>query len=105
MVTSFEQIAGSEPSVWAIQTAGPGPQGRLPLTAEMLRESPSGDIFGLSQNAGMGWDPSELGRPQYLMFAKTYATLLSCEKAPVVATFGSDRTISATAFCRCAIDS
>jgi len=69
MVTSFEQIVGSEPSVWAIQTAGSGPQGRLPLTAEMLRESPSGDIFGLTQNAGMGWDPSELGRPQYLMLS------------------------------------
>ena len=22
---------------------------------------------GLTQNAGMGWDPSELGRPQFLM--------------------------------------
>jgi putative YjhG/YagF family dehydratase len=69
MVTSFEQIVGSEPSVWAIETAGPGPQGRLPLTAEMLRDSPSGDIFGLTQNAGMGWDPGELGRPQYLMLS------------------------------------
>jgi putative YjhG/YagF family dehydratase len=69
MVTSFDQIVGSEPSVWEIQTAGPGPQGRLPLTAEMLRESPSGDIFGLTQNAGMGWDPRELGRPQYLMLS------------------------------------
>jgi len=39
----------------------------LPVTAEMLLERPSGDIFGLTQNAGMGWDPSELGRPQYLM--------------------------------------
>jgi putative YjhG/YagF family dehydratase len=69
MVTSFEQIVGSDPSVWEIRTAGPGPQGRLPLTAEMLRESPSGDIFGLTQNAGMGWDPGELGRPQYLMLS------------------------------------
>src|SRR5437867_10793322 len=33
----------------------------------MLLERPSGDIFGLTQNAGMGWDPSELMRPQYLM--------------------------------------
>src|SRR5256712_8974595 len=33
----------------------------------MLLERPSGDIFGLTQNAGMGWDPRELGRPQYLM--------------------------------------
>ena len=69
MGTSFDEIVGSEPSVWAIETTGPGPQGRLPLTAEMLRESPSGDIFGLTQNAGMGWDPRELGRPQYLMLS------------------------------------
>src|SRR5262245_7091005 len=33
----------------------------------MLLERPSGDIFGLTQNAGMGWDPRELTRPQYLM--------------------------------------
>src|SRR5205809_499630 len=33
----------------------------------MLLEQPSGDIFGLTQNAGMGWEPSELTRPQYLM--------------------------------------
>jgi putative YjhG/YagF family dehydratase len=55
--------------LFEIKSAAPGPRGRLPLTAEMLRESPSGDIFGLTQNAGMGWDPRELGRPQYLMLS------------------------------------
>jgi putative YjhG/YagF family dehydratase len=67
----FDAIVGSDAgvSVWEIQTAGPGPQGRLPLTAEMLLERPSGDIFGLTQNAGMGWDPRELGRPQFLMLS------------------------------------
>jgi putative YjhG/YagF family dehydratase len=64
---ALERIVESEPAVWEIQTAGEGPRGRLPLTAEMLLERPSGDIFGLTQNAGMGWDPRELGRPQYLM--------------------------------------
>src|SRR6266700_1844506 len=63
----FAEIVASEPAVWEIQTAGAGPQGSLPLTAEMLLERPSGDIFGLTQNAGMGWDPRELGRPQYLI--------------------------------------
>ncbi len=62
-VTGFDEIVRSDPSVWEIQTAGDGPQGQLPLTAEMLLESPSGDLFGLTQNAGMGWDPRELGRP------------------------------------------
>src|SRR5256886_11879327 len=63
----FEAIVGSDRAVWEIRTSGPGPAGRLPLTAEMLLERPSGDIFGLTQNAGMGWDPRELGRPQFLM--------------------------------------
>src|SRR6266852_1538096 len=69
VVTGFDEIVRSDPSVWGIQTTGAGPQGQLPLTAEMLLESPSGDIFGLTQNAGMGWDPRELGRPQYLMLS------------------------------------
>jgi len=65
----FEAIVGSDRAVWEIRTSGPGPAGRLPLTAEMLLERPSGDIFGLTQNAGMGWDPRELGRPQFLMLS------------------------------------
>ena len=63
----FSEIVDSDRTQWQVQTAGAGPSGRLPVTAEMLLERPSGDIFGLTQNAGMGWDPSELGRPQYLM--------------------------------------
>ena len=35
-----------------------GPAGSLPLTEEMLRERPSGDLFGWTQNAGMGWEPA-----------------------------------------------
>jgi putative YjhG/YagF family dehydratase len=63
----FSRIVDSERTVWGVETAGAGPSGRLPLTAEMLLERPSGDVFGLTQNAGMGWDPAELGRPQFLM--------------------------------------
>jgi putative YjhG/YagF family dehydratase len=33
----------------------------------MLLESPSGDLFGMSQNAGMGWNPSQLLRKQFLI--------------------------------------
>ena len=65
---AFEEIVRGTISS-EVQTAGPGPGGRLPLTAEMLLERPSGDIFGWTQNAGMGWDPRELGRPQYLMLS------------------------------------
>jgi len=41
----------------------------LPFTEEMLLKSPSGDLFGLSQNAGMGWEPSEVGRKQFLILS------------------------------------
>src|SRR5207248_6399110 len=66
---SFADIVESDRAVWEVQTAAPGPEGRLPLTAEMLLERPSGDIFGLTQNAGMGWDPRELGRPGFLILS------------------------------------
>jgi putative YjhG/YagF family dehydratase len=65
----FAEIVDSGADVLDVTSAAPGPRGSLPLTAEMLRDSPSGDIFGLTQNAGMGWDPRELGRPQYLMLS------------------------------------
>jgi len=55
--------------IFDIRTKATGPAGALPLTEEMLRERPSGDIFGLSQNAGMGWNPSELGRKQFLILS------------------------------------
>ncbi len=44
-----------------------GPRGRLPLTEEMLLNEPSGNLFGLTQNAGMGWDASEVNRPAFLI--------------------------------------
>jgi putative YjhG/YagF family dehydratase len=50
-------------------TKASGPSGSLPLTEEMLLHSPSGDLFALTQNAGMGWDPSQLTRPQYLLLS------------------------------------
>src|SRR5437660_758522 len=65
--TPFETLVQSDRGMLDVQTVGAGPSGRLPLTAEMLLERPSGDVFGLTQNAGMGWDPRELGRPQFLM--------------------------------------
>ncbi len=53
----------------SIITAGEGPKGKLPLTEEMLREWPSGDLFGLTQNAGMGWEPAKMMGPQFLILS------------------------------------
>ena len=49
-------LDSSDPSVYEVTTKADGPAGSLPLTDEMLTDWPSGDLFGLSQNAGMGWD-------------------------------------------------
>ena len=55
--------------LYDIITHAPGPSGQLPLSDQMLREWSSGDLFGLTQNAGMGWDPRELLGPQYLILS------------------------------------
>lgn len=52
-----------------VPTSAPGPQGVLPLTEELLLNAPSGDVFALSQNVGMGWDPAELNRAQMLILS------------------------------------
>jgi dihydroxyacid dehydratase/phosphogluconate dehydratase len=66
---SDELLSGATPEIYNVATKARGPEGQLPLTAEMLLERPSGDIFGLTQNAGMGWDPRELGRKQFLILS------------------------------------
>jgi len=55
--------------IYSLRTKARGPEGQLPFTPEMLQEAPSGDLFGWTQNAGMGWDPRELGRKQYLILS------------------------------------
>ena len=62
-------LEGSTTSLYDIQTTARGPQGELPLTDEMLREWSSGDLFGLTQSAGMGWKPEELLGPQFLVLS------------------------------------
>jgi putative YjhG/YagF family dehydratase len=57
------------PAVFELRTRAPGPAGRLPLTEEMLRSGPSGDVFGWTQDAGMGWDPRRLGRKEFLLLS------------------------------------
>ncbi len=55
------------PDAAALTTQAPGPTGSLPLTDEMLRSWSSGDLFGLTQSAGMGWAPDRLLGDQYLI--------------------------------------
>ncbi|MGF7030941.1 putative YjhG/YagF family dehydratase [Paenibacillus mucilaginosus] len=70
MSERITSIMGSDnPGDAEIQTHAPGVQGRLPLTDELLRHAPSGDLFGLSQNVGMGWKPGRLNGRQFLILS------------------------------------
>lgn len=60
-------LDSDDPQLFHIATHGPGPVGRMPFTESMLLDAPSGDLFGMTQNAGMGWEASQLGRPQFLI--------------------------------------
>ncbi|MEX2112389.1 MAG: YjhG/YagF family D-xylonate dehydratase [Pirellulales bacterium] len=62
-------LDAADPRLYDVHTTAAGPAGSLPLTDEMLRDWPCGDLFGLVQNAGMGWDPREMVGPQYLLLS------------------------------------
>src|SRR2546427_10325267 len=62
-------LAGNSKDIYQIQTKAAGPSGSLPLTEELLLNRPSGDLFGLTQNAGMGWNPAELSGKQFLILS------------------------------------
>ena len=72
--------------IFSIQTKAPGPAGKLPLSAEEMRSKPSGDIFGMTQSAGMGWKASELGRDHYLILS-TQGGLRAPDGQPVALGF------------------
>jgi putative YjhG/YagF family dehydratase len=58
-----------DPSLYDVQTSAPGAEGALPFTDELLRTRASGDLFGWSQDAAMGWTPAELGRREFLILS------------------------------------
>ena len=68
-ISFAEMVEAVDDSVYQIRTRAPGPEGQLPLQIEQVVKSPSGDIFGFSQNAGMGWNPAELGRKEFLILS------------------------------------
>jgi putative YjhG/YagF family dehydratase len=72
----------AEQGIYQLQTRAAGPVGSLPLTEDLLLNRPSGDLFGLSQNVGMGWEPAEAGRKQFLILS-TQGGLRSPEGKPL----------------------
>ena len=79
---SLNPFDSDDPTILDVPTRTAGPVGMLPLTPEMLRERPSGDLFGWSQNAGMGWDPSKLGAKEFLMLS-THGGIRAPDGTPI----------------------
>ena len=83
---TLEQLLDGGHEWETVRTHDAGPQGTLPITPEMLLQQPSGNLFGLSQNAGMGWEPSRLRDPEYLILS-THGGLRASDGTPVALGF------------------
>jgi putative YjhG/YagF family dehydratase len=80
---AHNQILDSgDPALFDVRTTAPGPAGAVPITPEMLLTRPSGDLFGWSQNAGMGWDPRALGGKEILILS-THGGIRDASGAPI----------------------
>jgi putative YjhG/YagF family dehydratase len=64
-----DPIFDSPDAIYTLRTTAAGPAGKLPLEANQLRHMASGDLFGLTQNAGMGWRPELLRGKQFLILS------------------------------------
>jgi len=75
-------LDSGDPSLFDVATHAPGPAGALPLTPDVLLHEPSGNLFGLSQNVGMGWSPQALGGGD-VMILSTHGGLQGADGKPV----------------------
>ena len=62
-----DNFLGLSDSAYDVRTKAPARSGSLPFTEEMLRNLPSGDLFGWSHNVGMGWRPDLITTDQVLI--------------------------------------
>src|SRR5712691_7074778 len=79
---TFDSLVETDAALYDLRASAPGPAGKLPLTDNLLRHAPSGDLFGWSQNVGMGWNPAELGRKEFLILS-THGGLRADDGSPI----------------------
>ena len=60
-------LSSDNPDIYNIRSSVSSTSTRLPLSDDFLRNAPSGDIFGVVQNRGMGLNPLEINKEQYLI--------------------------------------
>ncbi len=71
-----------DPSIFDVRSKAPGPQGAVAVTPADLLNRPSGDLFGWTQNAGMGWDPAKMGGREFLILS-THGGIRASDGTPV----------------------
>ncbi len=72
----------TDASLYDVPARAPGPTGALPLTPQLLKEWPSGHLFGWTQNTGMGWKAEALGAKEYLILS-THGGVRSADGSPI----------------------
>jgi len=77
-----EILDSGDTALFDVRSKAAGPSGILPVTPEMLRERPSGDLFGWTQNAGMGWEPAAMGGREFLILS-THGGIRAADGTPV----------------------
>ena len=65
----FQPFGHPDPVLYDVETHAAGPAGSLPLDDTYLLSAPSGDLFGLTQDAAMGWRPDMLRRKEFLILS------------------------------------
>lgn len=75
-------LDSGDTSLFDLRSRAAGPQGALPVTPEMLLTRPSGDLFGWTMNAGMGWDPTKMGGSEVLILS-THGGIRAPDGSPV----------------------
>jgi len=80
---AFERLLDSgDATLYDVSSKAAGPSGALPITPEMLLKRPSGDLFGWTQDAGMGWDTAALGAKEFLILS-THGGIRAADGTPV----------------------
>src|SRR6202167_487694 len=84
---AVEEVLESEGlDLTGVTTHAAGPAGSLLLRPEMLLTEPPGNLFGLSQDVGMGWEASRLGGPEVLILS-THGGLRAEDGTPIALGF------------------
>jgi putative YjhG/YagF family dehydratase len=81
-MTSAEEILGTDAGIRESRLYGETRDDKLPLTAEMLLNEPSGNLFGMTQNVAMGWNPEEVGRNHFVIVS-THGGLRESDGTPI----------------------